>query len=101
MGHLYGQLRQRRRLLPLQLQRRPRLRPHRPRRHLRPRMPAHQRGPHVRNLPAAEEDAQHQDQPNVVQAVNAWDGDGGEDEREINGRKDGKEKKMGEEIGIM
>ncbi|KAK5987439.1 Complex I-19.3kD [Cladobotryum mycophilum] len=39
LGHLHGQLRQRRRLLPLQLQRRPRLRPHRPRRHLRPRLP--------------------------------------------------------------
>ena len=51
----HGQLRQRRRLLPLLLFRRPWLRPHRARGYLRPRLPPHRRGPPLRPPDALEE----------------------------------------------
>jgi len=48
LGHLDGLVRQRRRVLPLLVLGRPRLRPHRPGRPLRPGVPAHGRGSSVR-----------------------------------------------------
>ncbi|XP_057565721.1 NADH dehydrogenase [ubiquinone] iron-sulfur protein 7, mitochondrial isoform X1 [Hippopotamus amphibius kiboko] len=53
---VHGELCQRRRLLPLLLLRGAGLRPHRARGHLRPRLPAHGRGPALRHPAAAEED---------------------------------------------
>lgn len=72
MGHLHGQLRQRRRLLPLQLLRHPRLRQDRTGRHLRAGLPAYRRSAHVRHLPIAEEDEAHKDYKDVVQEVEGF-----------------------------
>ena len=56
VGDLDGQLRQRRRLLPLFLRRGARLRPHRAGRHLRAGLPADRRGAGLRHPAIAEED---------------------------------------------
>src|SRR5262245_14764142 len=56
LRHLHGLVRQRRRLLPLFLFSRTRLRPHRAGRHLRARMPADRGGATLRRAVAAEED---------------------------------------------
>ena len=69
MGDLHGKLRQRRRVLPLLLRRGSRLRPHRPRGHLRAWVPSHGGGTHVRHPPAAEESQEDEDDPDVVQEV--------------------------------
>src|SRR6478672_5676469 len=59
LRHLDGQLRQWRRLLPLQLLGGARLRPHRSGRHLRAGLPADRRGAALRHPAAAEEDPPH------------------------------------------
>ena len=59
VGHLDGQLRQRRRLLPLFLRGRARLRPHRAGRHLRAGLPADGRSAGLRHPAVAEEDPPH------------------------------------------
>ena len=56
LGHLHGLVRERRRVLPLLVFRRPRLRPRGPRRHLRPRLPANSRGAALRHAPAPAQD---------------------------------------------
>src|SRR5215468_138533 len=56
MGDLDGLLRERRRLLPLLLFGRARLRPHRAGRHLRPGLPADGRGAALRRASAPEQD---------------------------------------------
>ena len=69
MGHLHGQLRERRRILPLQLLGHKRLRQDRTGGYLCAWMPANSRGAHVWHLPAAEENETHKDHKNVVQEV--------------------------------
>src|SRR5687767_2080531 len=61
VGDLHGLVRQRRRLLPLQLLRGARLRPHRAGGCLRAGLPAHRGGIAVRGHPAAAEDPPHPD----------------------------------------
>ena len=63
LGDLDGLVRQRRRLLPLLVLGRARLRPHRAGRHLRARLPADGRGAALRHHPAAEQDLAHQHDP--------------------------------------
>lgn len=70
MGHQHGILRQRRRLLPLFLLGRPRMRQNHPSGHLRPGMSADRRGAPLWNPPAPEEGEAHEDRPDVVQKVN-------------------------------
>src|SRR6185437_12162847 len=60
LGDIDGLLRQRRRLLPLFVLGRARLRPHRARRHLCARMPADGRGAALRHHPAPEQDLAHE-----------------------------------------
>jgi hypothetical protein len=66
MGHIHGILRERRRILPLQLLSHKRVRQNRAGGHLRTGMPSHCRGSDVRYLPVAEEDAAYQDYTDVV-----------------------------------
>ena len=66
LRHLDGQLRQRRRLLPLQLFGGARLRPDRAGRHLRARLPADRRGPALRHPAAAAEDPPRRDDRAVM-----------------------------------
>lgn len=69
LGDLHGQLRQWRWVLPLLLFGGPRLRPDRPRWHLRARLPPHRRGPPLWNPPAPEEDQPAEGLPHVVDQV--------------------------------
>src|SRR5215831_8487669 len=69
---LHGLVRQRRRLLPLFLFGRPRLRPHRPGRHLRAGLSADRRGAALRRAAAAEEDPPHR-HDRAVRANEAMD----------------------------
>merc|ERR1712230_158500 len=69
MGHLHGQLRQRRWLLPLLVLCRPWVRQNRSRRPLRPRLPAHGRGAAIRHAAAPEEDEERKEGCLVVQEV--------------------------------
>ncbi|KAG7809237.1 hypothetical protein KL921_003234 [Ogataea angusta] len=69
MGDLDGQLCERRRLLPLQLQRGERRGPHSSCRHLRAGVSSVVGGPDVRHFPAAEEDHGPPDAPHVVPGV--------------------------------
>lgn len=69
LGHLHGLVCQRRRVLPLQLQRGAGVRSDCARGCVRSRLPAYQRGAHVWYLPAAEEDEDDQDYEDVVQEV--------------------------------
>src|SRR5262249_52760458 len=71
LRHLDGLLRQRRRLLSLQLQRGARLRPHRPGRHLRAGLSADRRSTALRRAAPAEEDPPHRDDRTVSEALNA------------------------------
>lgn len=69
VGHLYGQLCERRRILSLQLFRNKRLRQDCTGRYLRPRMPAYIGSADVWHIPAAEEDETYEDHTHVVQEV--------------------------------
>src|SRR6185503_7051107 len=60
LGDLDGLVRERRRLLPLLVLGRARLRPHRPGRHLRARLPADRRGAALRHPAAPEQDLAHE-----------------------------------------
>lgn len=69
MGHLHGQLCQRRRILPLQLQCDERLRSHRSRGYLRSWMPAHLGSSDVRRFSAPKKNEKHAHYEDVVQEV--------------------------------
>lgn len=69
MGHLHGQLREWRRILPLQLLGHKRVRQDRARGYLRSRMPAYCGSSYVWCFPVTEEDEAHKDYQDVVQEV--------------------------------
>ena len=70
VGHLHGELCQRRRLLPLLLLGGAGLRPDSSCGHLRPRLSSHRRGSTLRHSPVAEKDSEKQANPDVVPEVN-------------------------------
>ena len=72
MGDFDGQLRQRRRILSLFIFGGSRVRPHRPSRHLRPRMPTHRGSAALRSAAIAEEDQENEAYSNVVPQIRDW-----------------------------
>lgn len=69
MGHQHGQLRKRRGVLPLQLQRRPWLRPHSTRRCIRASLPPDSKGADVRHVTAEAQDSKDENLSDLVPEV--------------------------------